>query len=109
MVMALMVSSFPMKTYAIHILHQSWVFDMIYAMFKPLINKEMKERVFFHGDNMESLHKHIAPTHLPKKYGGTREELPYYKWIDSLSLKPKIVKEMHSIGYVIPEELIKGL
>ncbi|XP_044583551.1 alpha-tocopherol transfer protein isoform X1 [Cotesia glomerata] len=108
MVMALMVSSFPMKTYAIHILHQSWVFDMIYAMFKPLINKDMKERVFFHGDNMESLHKHIAPTHLPKKYGGMREELPYYKWIDSLSLKPKIVKEMHSLGYVVPEELIKG-
>ncbi|XP_053594282.1 alpha-tocopherol transfer protein [Microplitis demolitor] len=109
MVMALMVSSFPMKTYAIHILHQSWVFDMIYAMFKPLINKEMQERVFFHGDDMTSLHKQVAPTSLPKKYGGTREELPYYKWIDSLSLKPKIVKEMQSLGYVIPEELVKDL
>ncbi|XP_034941872.1 alpha-tocopherol transfer protein-like [Chelonus insularis] len=112
MVLGLMVTANPMKTYAIHILHQSWVFDMIYAVFKPLLNKEMQDRVFFHGDDMSSLHKHVAPTSLPKKYGGTREELPYYKWIDSLSLKPRLVKEMYSLGYIVPDELletIKGL
>ncbi|KAK0076907.1 hypothetical protein PV325_004708 [Microctonus aethiopoides] len=108
MVMALMVSSFPMKTHAIHIIHQSWVFDMIYAMFKPLLNKQMQQRVFFHGDDMTSLHNHVAPTSLPKKYGGTRDELPYSKWIDSLSMKPKIVKEMHSLGYVVPEEILNA-
>ena len=69
----------------------------------------MQGRIFFHGDNMESLHRHVAPTSLPKKYGGTREELPYYKWIDSLSQVPRIVKEMHQLGYVIPDEYLKTI
>ncbi|KOC62670.1 Alpha-tocopherol transfer protein-like [Habropoda laboriosa] len=107
MVMALMVSAFPMKTHAIHILHQSWVFDVIFSVFKPLLDVRMQNKIFFHGSNMESLHKHISPSHLPKKYGGTREELAYYKWIDSLSKVPQIVKEMNMVGYIVPEEIQK--
>ncbi|XP_012289201.1 alpha-tocopherol transfer protein isoform X2 [Orussus abietinus] len=107
MVLALMVTSFPMKTHAIHILHQSWVFDAIFAVFKPLLDRRMQDKIFFHGSDMASLHRHIAPTSLPKKYGGTREELPYYKWIESLSTRPQIVLEMKQQGYVISEELLK--
>lgn len=109
MVMALMVSAFPMKTHAIHILHQSWIFDVMFAMFRPLLDANMQSRIFFHGDDMSSLHKHIGKTHLPKKYGGTREELKYYKWIDSLSKKPKIVKEMYQLGYVVPDEILETI
>ncbi|KAF7409766.1 hypothetical protein HZH68_004147 [Vespula germanica] len=104
MVMALMVTAFPIKTYAIHILHQSWIFEAIYAVFKPLLNTRMKNRIFFHGDDMQSFHKHISPNCLPKMYGGTREEMPYYKWIESLIKVPKIVKEMEQLGYVIPND-----
>lgn len=102
MIMALMVTSFPMKTQAIHILHQSWVFDAIYAVFKPLLNSHMKGRIFFHGDNMETLHQHISPNYLPKMYGGIREELPYYKWIESLIKVPEVVAQMAQLGYVLP-------
>nr|XP_031849804.1 alpha-tocopherol transfer protein-like isoform X1 [Nomia melanderi] len=109
MVIALMVSAFPMKTHAIHILHQSWVFDVMFAVFKPLLDVRMQNKIFFHGSNMDSLHEHILPTHLPKKYGGTREELPYYKWIESLSKVPKIVEEMKQLGYIVPEEILKQL
>lgn len=109
MVIALMVTAFPMKTHAIHILHQSWVFDVMFAVFKPFLDVRMQKRIFFHGSNMESLHKHISPSHLPKRYGGTRDELPYYKWIDSLSKVHRIVKEMNQIGYIIPEEIQKKL
>ncbi|XP_043491337.1 alpha-tocopherol transfer protein-like isoform X1 [Polistes fuscatus] len=104
MIMALMVTSFPMKTYSIHILHQSWIFDAIYAVFKPLLNSRMKDRIFFHGDDMQSFHKHISPNYLPKMYGGTREELAYYKWIESLIKVPKIIKEMEQLGYVVPND-----
>lgn len=104
MVMALMVTAFPIKTYAIHILHQSWIFEAIYAVFKPLLNNRMKNRIFFHGDDMQSFHKHISPNYLPKMYGGIREEVPYYKWIESLIKVPKIVKEMEQLGYVIPND-----
>ncbi|XP_076671503.1 alpha-tocopherol transfer protein isoform X2 [Andrena cerasifolii] len=109
MVIALMVTAFPMKTTAIHILHQSWVFDVMFAVFKPLLDVRMQNKIFFHGSNMDSLHQHIAPSHLPKKYGGTREELPYYMWMDNLSKDLRIVKEMMQAGYVIHPDLMKQM
>jgi retinaldehyde-binding protein 1 len=33
--------------------------------------------MFFHGDDMKKLHKHIPATHLPKNYGGTLPEINY--------------------------------
>lgn len=62
----------------------------------------MKGRIFFHGDNMETLHQHISPNYLPKMYGGIREELPYYKWIESLIKVPEVVAQMAQLGYVLP-------
>ncbi|XP_015592324.1 alpha-tocopherol transfer protein [Cephus cinctus] len=109
MVLSLMVTAFPMKTHAIHILHQSWVFDAIFTVFRPLIDSRMRDRIFFHGDDMESLQRHVSPTSLPKKYGGTRAELPYHMWFDALSKVPRVVKEMHQLGYVIPEEILKTI
>ncbi|XP_011505212.1 PREDICTED: alpha-tocopherol transfer protein isoform X2 [Ceratosolen solmsi marchali] len=108
MVLSLMVAAFPMTTHAIHILHQSWIFDTMFAVFKPLIDSRMNHKIFFHGDNMESLHRHIPPAYLPKKYGGTREELPYYRWIDSLGKDPRVVKEMRGLGYIIPDEAVQN-
>lgn len=105
--MALMVTSFPMTISAIHILNQSWVFDAMFAVFKPFLDARMLSKIFFHGEDMKSLHRHIAPTHLPKKYGGTRNEVPYYKWIDSLSSSAQVIKEMKSVGYLLPENLLQ--
>lgn len=104
MMVALMVSAFPVTTHSLHILHQSWVFDVMFSVFKPLLDVRMQKRIFFHGSNMDSLHKHISPNYLPKKYGGVREELPYYKWIDSLINNPQIIMEMKQLGYILPEE-----
>lgn len=107
-VLSLMVAAFPMTTHAIHILHQSWIFDTMFAVFKPLIDARMNAKIFFHGSDMESLHRYIPPQYLPKKYGGTREELPYYRWIDSLGKDLRVVKEMKELGYIIPDEVCKN-
>lgn len=56
-----------MKIYAIHVVFQPWIFDIVYKVIQPLLNGAMKDRVFFHGEDMESLHKHIDPKHLPQK------------------------------------------
>lgn len=95
-----------MKIHAIHIINHPWVFDTIYNVFKPLLNKSMTERIYFHGDKMESLHKHIDPEFLPKKYGGTKPEYPYTLWLESLSRNNKIVEEITSVGYKVdPKDL----
>ncbi|XP_058795618.1 alpha-tocopherol transfer protein-like isoform X2 [Phymastichus coffea] len=104
MVFALIVTAFPITTHAIHILNQSWIFDTMFAVFKPLIDSKMNSKIFFHGSDMESLHRHLPPDYLPKKYGGTRDELPYYRWIDALGKDRRVVKEMKGLGYIIPDE-----
>lgn len=98
-VVEIMVTSFPMKISAIHILHESWIFEKIFAMFNPLLPARYKETCFFHGDDLSSLHKHIEPQYLPKAYGGVRPEYSYRQWFISLTRDPKIVKEMTQLGY----------
>lgn len=107
MMLSLMVTAFPIKTYAIHILHQSWIFDAIFAVFKSLLDANMRNRIHFHGNNYESLHKHVLPEYLPKKYGGTRDEIPYYKWIESLMKIPRIVDEVNKVGFFDANEIIE--
>lgn len=105
MMLSLMVTAFPIRIHALHILNQSWVFDAIFAVFKPLLDANMRNKLFFHGNNYESLHKHILPEYLPKMYGGVRNELPYYKWIQSIIKDPKIVEQMNKMGYIVTDEI----
>lgn len=92
-------TSFPMKVHALHIVNQSWVFDMVYNMFKPLLSNVMRERLFFHGDNMESLHQHIDPKHLPERYGGVHPDNNYNDWIEFFKKSDYVKKELKSLGY----------
>ncbi|XP_024878443.1 alpha-tocopherol transfer protein-like [Temnothorax curvispinosus] len=105
MMLSLMVTAFPIRIHALHILHQSWVFDAIFAVFKPLLDANMRNKLFFHGSNYESLHKHILPEYLPKVYGGTRNELPYYKWIAAIIKDQKVVEEMNKMGYFVTDDI----
>lgn len=103
-VMALMGMAFPMRIHAIHIINQSWLFDIVFSMFKPFLQEKMREKIHIHGCNLESLHAHIDPKFLPEKYGGTRPEYSYRQWMDTLSQNPLIVKELKSLGYTKADE-----
>ncbi|XP_045470182.1 alpha-tocopherol transfer protein-like isoform X3 [Harmonia axyridis] len=100
----IMVTSFPVKVHAMHIVNQSFVFDMVFNIFKPFINERMKSRIFFHGDNRESLHKHIDPKYLPKRYGGVHPDYPQKEWFEGFQRDKKIVWEMKTQGYAVEEE-----
>lgn len=100
----IMVTSFPMKIHALHIVNQSWVFDMVYNVFKPLISNRMKERLFFHGDNMESLHQHVDPKYLPERYGGIHPDYNYNDWIEYFRRTDAIINELKSLSYDTSEE-----
>jgi len=95
----IMVTSFPMKIHAVHIVNQSWVFDMIFSLFKPFMNERMRERVYFHGDNHKSLQEHIHPDHLAKRYGGVHPEYDPDDWMKWFYNSPAIIREMQSLGY----------
>jgi hypothetical protein len=40
-------------------------------------------QIYFHGQDLESLHSHIDPKFLPKRYGGMRPEYRYTDWLQS--------------------------
>lgn len=94
----------PIRTEAIHIVNQSLAFDVIYQMFKPILSERMKERLFIHGSNMKSLHKHIEPNYLPEKYGGVLPEYDYKEWIKNLANNDKVIGELKQLGYAISHE-----
>lgn len=103
-ILQIMVTSFPLKVHALHIVFESWVFDIMYNIFKPLLNERMREKIFFHGNDLESLHNHIDPKYLSKRYGGERPNYRYNTWIENFRNSPAIVKEILSLGYVIEQE-----
>lgn len=89
-----------MRTNALHIVNQGKAFDVIFQMFKPFLNQRMKSKIFIHGTDYTSLHKHIHPEHLPRRYGGTLPEYPYGEWMVNLVKNEKIINEMKQLGYV---------
>ncbi|KAJ8960655.1 hypothetical protein NQ314_006047 [Rhamnusium bicolor] len=90
---------FPIKIHALHIVNQPWIFDIVYNIFKPFLDERMKERIFFHGEDMESLHQHIDPKHLPERYGGIHQDYSYMDWIEYFENDPQILWELESLGY----------
>ncbi|KAG8172090.1 hypothetical protein JTE90_009117, partial [Oedothorax gibbosus] len=61
----------PYRITAIHGCYEPSYYTFVYNIVKPMLSKKLKERVHFHGENMESLHKFIPPAALPKSLGGT--------------------------------------
>ncbi|CAO1336808.1 unnamed protein product [Diamesa serratosioi] len=98
-IISIMVTCMPYRSSAIHVVNQNWVFDAVYHMFKPFLNEQMRARIFFHGNNWSSLHKHIDPENLPKKYGGVHENHSYKLWIDYLSNNEYVVSELEKQQY----------
>lgn len=93
------VSSYPVKIHAIHVLYQSKLSDMVYNVFKHLLNKKMRNKIHFHGKNMASLHAHIHPQYLPEMYGGLQPEFSYTEWISFAITRLDVMKEIHLLGY----------
>ncbi|EDW13468.2 alpha-tocopherol transfer protein isoform X1 [Drosophila mojavensis] len=100
---ALLVTTMPLRTAALHIVNQNWLFNAAFKIFKPFLNASMREKLYIHGSDMSSLHKHIYPEHLPKRYGGLHEDYPYMLWLDMLEqqcAESEIQKDMEQLGFI---------
>lgn len=100
---AIMTTALPYRTTAIHVVNQGWVFDVVFAFFKPFLNSRMRSRLFIHGTDWSSLHKHIDPNHLPKRYGGVMDDYSYKPWIEHCKENDKVIRELELHGYDVSE------
>ncbi|XP_077525196.1 alpha-tocopherol transfer protein-like [Amblyomma americanum] len=60
----------PMRMKAVHIVRQSYAFDLLFALVRPFMSAKIIKRVRFHGENFERLHEEVPPEALPEEYGG---------------------------------------
>ncbi|XP_050361726.1 alpha-tocopherol transfer protein-like [Nymphalis io] len=61
----------PIRLKGVHIVNQPYIFNMLFAIFKPFLRQKLRSRIHFHGCDKKSLLKHIHEEALMKKVGGS--------------------------------------
>uniref|UniRef100_U5EUE2 Putative transporter n=1 Tax=Corethrella appendiculata TaxID=1370023 RepID=U5EUE2_9DIPT len=64
-----------MRLKAIHIVNNSYLFNVAFAIFKPFLMEKLRKRIHIHNRNWNSLKAHIDEKYLWQKYGGTFDEI----------------------------------
>lgn len=54
----------------VHVVNQPYIFNMVFAIFKPFIQEKLRKRIHFHGTDRASLLAQLDPETLPTRYGG---------------------------------------
>jgi len=60
----------PVKFSKIHIVNESRIVDAIYALMRPLISNQLKQRLVFHGDKLDKLYEVVEKPLVPSELGG---------------------------------------
>lgn len=91
----------PLRIKAIHIINQPKIFSMVFALFKPFLREKLRQRIIFHGNDRDSLFKHISPDCLPTLYDGNRTEplVDSYHWFRILKMMEKHYELANTYGY----------
>ncbi|XP_055944742.1 retinaldehyde-binding protein 1-like [Argiope bruennichi] len=60
----------PCRAKGFHVINEPFFFNVAINLVKSLLSEKLMKRIFFHGSNLKSLHKHIPPSILPEELGG---------------------------------------
>ncbi|XP_055685879.1 clavesin-2-like isoform X2 [Lutzomyia longipalpis] len=75
----------PLRLKGLHVLNESSIIDATYTIAKNFLTEKLRKRIYFHGNDLQSLHEYIPPSCLPKIYGGTIDvDLHEWAQIDDL-------------------------
>lgn len=75
---------FPAKFKGIHFINQPWYVEAALTCIKPFLKDKTRERLFMHGNNLSTLHEHVATDILPTEMGGEQPSYNPQIWIDKI-------------------------
>lgn len=78
--------AYPVKLKEVHVINTHPLVDTIYNFVKPFLKEKIRQRIYFHGNNLESLYKSVPKEILPNEYGGTAGpiEAMHNAWIKKM-------------------------
>ncbi|XP_053693705.1 alpha-tocopherol transfer protein [Sabethes cyaneus] len=99
----------PLRIKGIHIINQPKIFNIVFALFKPILREKLRNRIVFHGSDRESLYKHISKECLPQCYGGTVDapRVQGEQWYELLLKCDAEYTAINKYGYVKTMEEIR--
>ncbi|XP_058824634.1 retinaldehyde-binding protein 1 isoform X1 [Topomyia yanbarensis] len=100
----------PLRIKGIHIINQPKIFNIVFALFKPILREKLRTRIVFHGSDRESLYKHISKECLPPCYGGTvnAPRVQGEQWFELLLKCDGEYTAINKYGYVKQLEEIRN-
>uniref|UniRef100_A0A131Y162 Putative phosphatidylinositol transfer protein sec14 n=1 Tax=Ixodes ricinus TaxID=34613 RepID=A0A131Y162_IXORI len=90
----------PFRLKAIHVIRQSFVYDILMSIVKHLISRKFVERIHLYGTNFEDLHKELPVDILPEEYGGCGPALDFEAFWSLVDAQEPSFVENNSYGYL---------
>ncbi|XP_041980698.1 clavesin-1-like [Aricia agestis] len=103
-IVSLMGVSFPIPIHRLHVIRYNWFLHTFFYVFKQFIPAAAWDRLYFHGYDMDSLHKHIEPEYLPPEYGGScKYVITTEEWIRGVNRYKDdfMVQELRALGFTV--------
>uniref|UniRef100_T1J3G5 CRAL-TRIO domain-containing protein n=1 Tax=Strigamia maritima TaxID=126957 RepID=T1J3G5_STRMM len=91
--------SMPIWFHQFHFVNDNAMFKIIYTLLLPFLTKSMRERIFLHGRNLESLYKHVNRDNLPQELGGLQPPLDNSALVEKLYEYEEYLQKLNSFGY----------
>ena len=91
-------NSFPIRFKEIHIINESPIFQVAYALVKPFLTEKMQQRLKFHGNSQESLEKCIPASILPQEMGGEAGQFSNQELLTELLAMEEFFVEMQKLS-----------
>uniref|UniRef100_A0A6B0V662 Putative phosphatidylinositol transfer protein sec14 n=1 Tax=Ixodes ricinus TaxID=34613 RepID=A0A6B0V662_IXORI len=90
----------PFRLKAIHVIRQSFVYDILMSIVRHLISRKYVERIHLHGTNFEDLHKELPVDILPEEYGGCGPALDFDAFWSLVDAQEPSFVENNGYGYL---------
>ncbi|EEC18831.1 conserved hypothetical protein [Ixodes scapularis] len=90
----------PFRVKVVHVIRQSFVYDILISIIRHLISSKYVERIHLHGTKFEDLQKELPVDILPEEYGGSGPALDFEAFWSLVDAQEPCFVESNGYGYL---------